>query len=654
MYITPKILIVDDEPRICESLKYLLSRENYEIFTATSGSDALDLLSEYNFDVVILDIIMPDLSGHQIMDYINSNYPDISVIIITGDITLDSAIGALRRGAYDYLTKPLEYDRLLNTVHNAIEQKRLKYENKVINEKFGLSQERYKYLVQNSPDIIYTLDSSGNFTFVNSVVEKLLGYKSTQLIGKLYTTIIYKLDIDKAQWLFNERRTGARSASGIELRLNINYESDQFKDREKKYLTIELKATGMYTRSAGKTDKFLGTYGVSRNISNRKLLEDRLRRVERMKFLGTMAGGIAHDFNNLLMSIQGNVSLILMKTDSDAPYYKRLKNIEQAVQSGANLTKQLLGFGLGGRYEVKPTDLNELIDKCLEMFGRTHKEIAIYKKFQKDIWPVEVDRGQIEQVFLNMYVNAWQAMPGGGDICIETNNVILNKDNVKYDQLEPGRHVVISVNDNGIGMDEATIQRIFDPFFTTKAKGRGTGLGLASAYGIINNHNGLINVSSEKGKGTTFYIYLPVTDNEVIEDEMPFEDLLRGKETVLLVDDEDIIIDVGLNMLQLLGYKVLTARSGRDSIEIYKKNKDKVDIIILDMIMPDMDGQATYNRLKEIKPDVKVILASGHSINGQAAEMLKKGCNGFIPKPFTVKCLSEKMRDVLDEVIELS
>ena len=304
---------------------------------------------------------------------------------------------------------------------------------------------------------------------------------------------------------------------------------------------------------------------------------------------------------------------------------------------------------MGGRYEVMPTDLNELIKSQNRMFGRTKKEITIRGKYQDNPWTVEVDQGQINQVILNLYVNAWQAMPKGGDLYVQTENVTLDEGYTKPFNVTPGRYVKISITDTGVGMDEATQRRIFEPFFTTQEMGIGTGLGLASVYGIIKNHDGIINVYSVKGEGSTFIIYLPAFEKEIVKEEKIPEKILKGTETVLLVDDEDIILDVGEGILKTLGYKVLIARSGKEAIELYKKNKDKIDMVILDMIMPQMGGGETYDRMKEIDPNIKVLLSSGYSINGQATEILKRGCDGFIQKPFTMKDLSKAIREVLDK-----
>jgi CheY-like chemotaxis protein len=367
-----------------------------------------------------------------------------------------------------------------------------------------------------------------------------------------------------------------------------------------------------------------------------------------MEAIGTLAGGIAHDFNNLLMTILGYTSLILMNTDPHHPNYEKLKIIEGQVQSGTDLTNRLLGFARGGRYQIKTTDLNGLLTNTSDTFGRTRKEIGIYKKFEKDLWMVEVDRGQMEQVFLNLFVNAWQAMPGGGEVRLETQNIILDEIQCTLNSLKPGKYVKVSVTDTGVGMDEATKQRVFDPFFTTKGIGRGTGLGLASAYGIINNHGGAIHLYSEKGKGTTFTIYLPASEKKVIEEKTIPSEVLKGAETILLVDDQDIVINVGKEMLNALGHTVLLAKSGKEAIEVYKKNKEKIDLVVLDMIMPVMSGGETYKVLKGINPHIKVILSSGYSLEGQAAKILEHGYSGFIQKPFNMGDLSKKIRELLD------
>jgi CheY-like chemotaxis protein len=334
--------------------------------------------------------------------------------------------------------------------------------------------------------------------------------------------------------------------------------------------------------------------------------------------------------------------------NTNHPYYEKLKRIEDYVRSGAELTKQLLGFARGGRYEVAVADLNEIVDRTSTMFGRTKKEIMIHGKFQQNLWTVEVDRGQIEQVFMNLYVNAWQAMPRGGDLYLETANITINDGYVKPFFVKPGRYVKVSVTDTGIGMDEKTRERIFEPFFTTKEMRRGTGLGLASVYGIVKGHNGIINCYSEKGHGATFTVYLPASEKEFVKEAQVPADIVSGEGTILLVDDEDMIVEVSSELLEVLGYRVHVANNGKDAIEIYRDKWGEIDVIILDMIMPGMGGGETFEVLKSINPDVKVILSSGYSINGKAKEIMNRGCKAFIQKPFEMADLSDKIKKVLN------
>jgi PAS domain S-box-containing protein len=380
----------------------------------------------------------------------------------------------------------------------------------------------------------------------------------------------------------------------------------------------------------------------------RDAMQAQLLQSQKMEAVGTLAGGIAHDFNNLLMGIQGYTSLALLDIDPSHPNYDRLKRIESQVQSGADLTRQLLGFARGGRYEVMVSDMNEILEKTSAMFGRTKREITIQRKLGKDLWPVQVDRGQMEQVFMNLYLNAWQAMPGGGEIHLETENMTLNDAQVVPYVVKPGRYVKIMVTDNGTGMDEKTKARIFEPFFTTKALGRGTGLGLATVYGIVKGHGGMINVYSEPGYGTTFSIYLPAPGLEEMEEMKAPEPIAKGKETILLVDDEEIVLDVSREILEFLGYRVYAVANGQEAIVLYGEKRDQIDLVLLDMIMPGMSGGETFNRLCQIQPEVKVILTSGYSINGQAKEIIDRGCRGFLQKPFHLEKLSRMLREILD------
>ena len=648
MWRSPKIIVVDDEIRICESLAYLLKSKDYEVTTAACGQDALVRVGENAFDLAVLDIHLPDIIGTDLIEKIKARNPDISVIVITGDANLDSALASLRCGAYDYLRKPFEFEEFLRTVENALNQKALKREKDKINHELYRSEEKYRYLVQNSPDIIYTLDADGNFTFLSEALEHLLGFTVDGLIGKHYSTIVCEEDRDKAQWFFDERRSGDRAASGIELRLKAVGDVQQ-NESVRRHLTVELKSMGIYEKSAIDGERrHVGTHGVIRDISERQRLYAQLQNAERMESLGTLAGGIAHDFNNLLMGIQGRSSLISMDMEDSHPVLEHLHAIEDYILSATHLTKQLLGFARGGKYEVKPTDINELVLKSANMFGRTQKEIIIETQFHNANIVVEADRRQIEQVLLNLYVNAWQAMPEGGTLRLETKHVVLGNKDCRPHQIEPGRYAHLSVTDTGIGMDQKTLQHIYDPFFTTKEKSRGTGLGLASAYGIIKNHAGIIHADSNVDHGTTFNLYLPISEKLVVKEASSEKNICNGSETILIVDDEDMIIDVGQALLKRMGYQVITAKSGEEALEVVHRIGPSIDLVILDMIMPGMDGGRTFDGIRETCPEIPIMLASGYAINGQAQKIMNRGCNGFIQKPFSVSELSQKVRQVLD------
>ena len=649
MFRSPIILIVDDELRMCESLSYLLKSKDYEISSANSGKEALALLGEKVFDLAILDVHLPDMLGHEILSHIRSHSPDTLVIVITGDADLDSAITALKCGAYDYLRKPFEFEEFLKTVENAINQRLLKEEKDTISKKLILSEKKYRCLVENSPDLIYTLDSNGNFTFLSEAAERLLGFKPEELIGKHYSTIVCKEDREKANRFFDERRSRERISSGIELRLKLK-ENVSPNFREILCITVELKSMGICEASQHDGKKrHVGTQGVIRDITERKRFQTQIQNAQRMESIGTLAGGIAHDFNNLLMGIQGRSTLISMDLDDSHPHMEHLNSIFEYIRSATDLTRQLLGFARGGKYEVKPTDINALVLKSVNMFGRTKKEITIRTNFHNSKIIVESDQNQIEQVLINLFVNAWQAMPKGGELCLETDIVLLDNVFCKTHRVDPGSYAHVSVTDTGIGIAKEILQQIFDPFFTTKQKGRGAGLGLASAYGIIKNHAGIITVSSEIEHGTTFNIYLPISE-KMLSNSSPAltEKIAKGSEMLLLVDDEDMIIEVGKELLMKLGYRVISVKSGEEAVGVAKRMGSEIDLVILDMIMPGMDGGRTFDRIREIHPKLPVILCSGYAIDGQAQEILARGCNGFIQKPFSIYELSQKIQKLLD------
>jgi two-component system cell cycle sensor histidine kinase/response regulator CckA len=494
------------------------------------------------------------------------------------------------------------------------------------------SEEQLRAILESSPDPIVVYDIEGCLQYLNPAFTDVFGWSFRELRGKPIP-FVPKNQKEKTQAKIRELYEAQKPVRMETKRLTKTGDMRDILICAGLIKDIDARPAGMVV--------------ILTDITDKNRLTAQFHAAQKLESIGTLAGGIAHDFNNLLMAISGHVSLMMAETDTHPKSVYHLKEIENQVKDATNLAKQLLGFARGGKFELKSTDINRLIQKQTQLFGRTKKEIRIAEQYENNIWPVEIDQGQIEHVILNLYVNAWQAMPSGGELRVETKNVTLDGKIDADVDIDFGKYVAITITDTGFGMDDSTRRRIFDPFFTTKKMGRGTGLGLASVYGIIRNHGGGINVFSEKGKGATFIIYLPASDKIPLEEKTPAHAIMTGGATILLIDDEEMIIDVGSQLLERLGHTVLTAGSGETALEIYQKNQAAIDLVILDMIMPGMGGGETYDRLQEINSDIKVILSSGYSVNGQAAEILNRGCSGFIQKPFNLKGLSDKINEVL-------
>jgi PAS domain S-box-containing protein len=487
----------------------------------------------------------------------------------------------------------------------------------------------YKAFFDHATDAIYCHEVGGPFIEVNPAACRMLGFERSELLQMRPEDI----SVFKA----------ARLDQHLKMIQEKGFACWQSKHIRKDGLPIDVEVRATFLRR-GNTPVLLA---VARDITALRKLESSLLQSQKMEAIGTLAGGIAHDFNNLLMGIQGRVSLMLMEVSTPSPFTEHLKAVEQYVQSSANLTKQILGFAREGRYEAKVTDLNDLVKRSSAMFGRTRKEIRIHFAAHEALWPVEVDPGQVEQVLLNLYVNAWQAMPDGGDLYLETANTDLDETQSAPFGLEPGKFVRVCVSDTGTGIPQNVVGKIFDPFFTTKTMGKGTGLGLSMAYGIITRHGGFMEVASEEGEGSTFSFFLPATEKTIAPFTEPPQEMTRGAETILLVDDEEMILEVTEEILRKAGYRVFTAHSGREALEVYEKHLPLIDLVILDMVMPDMDGEATFRGLQDLHPEVKVLISSGYSAEGAASRMLTQGCRGFVQKPFLLYELSRKIREAL-------
>lgn len=490
------------------------------------------------------------------------------------------------------------------------------------------SEEKYRLLVDNANDAVF-VTRNGMIKFANPSAIEMTGYSAAELTDVPFVEIIHPDDRQHIMDRHFQRPAGGQvaendtfrvlSKSGAELWQQINSVSVNWEDQS-------------------------ATLSFIRDITTEKKLERQLIQSQKMEAIGTLAGGIANDFNNLMTTIQGNVSLMLFDVPSSHPNHQNLINIEKQIQRGARLTSQLLGFAKRGQYQIRTVNLNELVAQTAEAFGRSHKMISIQRELAAGLLPTEVDRSRIEQVLLNLYLNAAEAMPRGGKLVLKTMNV--SHETIKGQLYEPiaGRYILLSISDSGEGMAKETQERIFDPFFTTKEIGTGNGLGLSTVYGIIESHNGYIEVESARDRGTTFYIYLQAVESRLAPNEAESGQIAEGCGTILLVDDEEMVLDVGVQLLEKLGYQVFRAGGGKQAVALYEKNKDLIDLVILDIIMPEMDGAAVFDRLRQIKADVNVLLASGYSIEGQANGILKRGGSGFIQKPFTLHQLSQKIK----------
>jgi len=508
-------------------------------------------------------------------------------------------------------------------------------ERKQAEEELRQSEQRFREMADLLPTIVCEMDTDNRLTYTNRIGFETFGCFQADLdAGLLITDLVHPDDLDAI----------LRHIEHIAKETKHGPEEYRFLRKDNSEIVGLTDGAPIY-----RDDKLIGIRFSITDTTERKKLESQLHHAQKMEAIGTLAGGIAHNFNNLLMTIMGNVSLMSLDTHPDHMNYKYLKNIKQAAQSGAKLTGQLLGYARGGKYEVKPLNLNKLVKEACEVFSMTHKDIIVHQDLTEDLAETKADRSQIEQVLLNLHINAAEAMSEGGEIFIKTANVSHRDMKSRSFTVRPGDYVLLMIRDTGAGMDKKTMACIFEPFFSTKGLAKSAGLGLASAYGIVKNHDGYIDVESQEGKGTTFYVYLPALEKKTGEVAERVEDTIqKGTGTILLVDDEELVLDVGTQLLESLGYTIIRARDGSEAIDIFKAGNGSIDMVFLDIVMPGMSGRDTYERLKEINPNVRVLLSSGYDIDTQATEILDRGADGFIQKPFALKDLSQKIKRIME------
>lgn len=503
------------------------------------------------------------------------------------------------------------------------------------------SEEKYRDLFEKSLDSICIVDTNGRYLEVNEATEKLFGYSREEFLTMKLSDLVHPDDRENSQ-----------------LHIEKLKETGFYENYEGRVITkggnirhIEVNANAIYENG-----KMVGSRDIIRDITERKKseaqkkkLEEQLLQSQKMESIGRLAGGIAHDFNNILTGIMGYAELLKLKFEDTGSYEGKAADvIFRGAERAGRLTQQLLGFARVGRFNPEPLNINdEIVDTVRVMEKIFDKNINVEYNLSDHINNIEADKNQLDQVLTNIMINAKDAMPAGGDLICTTGNAYLDEKAVReVPDLQPGNYVKTTISDTGSGIPDSIIDKIFEPFFTTK--GKGTGLGLATVYGIVKNHRGHITVESGHKKGTTFSIYLPVTTEKVsqVKDE---ETSIRGSSTVLIVDDEESVRDLTNEMLNGLGYRTFLAENGKEAVEIYKNHKDEIDLVILDMVMPEMAGSETNLRLREIDPEVRVMLSSGYSQEGKAKDILKDGALGFIQKPFRMQVLSEKISWALSQ-----
>lgn len=497
------------------------------------------------------------------------------------------------------------------------------------------SEERFRVALEANPDPVLLCDSQQRVAYFNPAFTRVFGWTRNECEGQPMDQFMpeasrHELSV-LSETLFNQK--------------TLPITETRLLTKDNRQLWVEITGA-VYGDEDGQP---AGSILNIRDISEQKQLQRQIQRTRRLESLNKLAGGIAHNFNNLLMSIQFSAELIRLDNTPTPSITDNLSNIFKCINSGSELTQQLLGMARSGKYAPRPLDINENILNCLKEFSRDASDININWNLEKRVWQIEADRAQIQIVLTSLFNRAGQAMPRGGSLFINSENIDLHETASALQNLAPGRFVKISVTDTGRPLDHYTQEHIFDPFYTDLSMTDGKGLGLASAYGITRNHGGNITFESIQGKGTTFHVYLPA-----IQTPKPVEvgktiPRKRKSQTVLLVDDEKLVAQTGAAMLGKMGFEVLVACNADAALETFAAHREKVELVLLDMVMPGASGEEIFRELKAIDPHVKIILCSGYSIHGEASRIMAQGCDGFLQKPFSLEKLSNKIHEIVDQ-----
>lgn len=519
-------------------------------------------------------------------------------------------------------------------------------EKKRVAEGLATSEKRYRDLFNNISDLIVTHSLDGRLLSINPIAAFSLGYQIEDVTGKILSDMLpqeYRLDF-KTNYLERIKKLGF--LEGI---TQVKAQDGTFRYIEYRSILVKNLGPVHYVTATGRdvTDRVLARREL-------KAMESRLVQSQKMQAVGTLASGISHDFNNILQVISGYVQLMMEKDAGDATDRRYLTGIDNSVKRALDLVRRLLTFSRKVETQMVSLDLNRQIYQAVKLMERIIPPmIEIETYLDGDLRTISADANQIEQILMNLATNARDAMPEGGKIIVETENVVVNKDERPLNgQAAPEVYVRLKFSDTGVGIDKSISDKIFEPFFTTKDVGEGTGLGLSTVYGIVKTHGGRITVEGGPGLGASFTILLPALPDSkkaVTDVQKTSEKAMGNKETILLVDDEKEVLEIASEVLESYGYQTITAGSGESALSLYSKEKNKIDLVLLDLGMPGMGGRNCLKELIEIDPSIKVIIASGYSYQGPGREALETGAVGFIPKPYRLNELLLKIRNVLDD-----
>jgi PAS domain S-box-containing protein len=630
------VLLVEDSEEDAVLLERELRRGGYraEVVRVQTPEDMKQALDEQRWDLVVSDYNLPRFSGLDALGVLHQSGQDLPFVIVSGTVGEARAIELMRAGAHDFVMKD-QMGRFVPVIDRELREAQHRRERRRAEEALRASEARYRELFENANDLVFTLGLDGRFTSLNRAGEISTGYTPEEAMQLRLVDVVAPENRESIRACL--AATDAGSATTFEAVL-------MGKDGRRIPLEIGW-------RAIVRNGTVVGFEAIARDMTERHRLEDQLRQAQKMEAVGRLAGGIAHDFNNLLMAVTGYSELLLERLPPDDALRRSAEEIRNAGTRAAALTRQLLTFSRKHVMTPSVLDLNAVVADVERMLRRLiGEDVELTTSLTHGIATVKTDRGQLEQVLVNLVVNARDAMPNGGTLRLSTSRVEVGlRDMTRFPGVPPGNYVLLEVTDTGCGMNAETLAHLFEPFFTTKEPGKGTGLGLSTAYAIVAQSGGHILVDSVLGRGTTFRVLLPET---VERPSRPMDapsrgELPRGTETVLVVEDEPGVRDLIRDFLTRCGYKVVEAGSAMEAIEIVAAGRTPIEMLVTDVVMPQMNGRVLAERLVAAQPSLKVLYMSGYTEDRGLEQNVSSGA-AFLQKPFTPDMLARKVREVLD------